>query len=247
LLAQSRTSSVATIGFSTKSYFGHEQLKAWISEVGRGQELADIQQFVVPSFPSLPLALALAPEWLLVGAQDCSAFPAGAHTGEVSAKLLAELGVDFVELGHAELRAGSDDNLVIAQKVKQATENGLDVLLCIGETKSSDPKSAAKECILQIESSGITAHNSVLAYEPVWAIGAAEPASAKHITATVELIREHFGAECPRIIYGGAAGSGLFLQVFPKVEGLFLGRMAHQPKEFLKIVSEASGVIAKSD
>jgi triosephosphate isomerase len=247
LLAQSRTSSVASIGFSTKSYFGHEQLKAWISEVGRGQELADIQQFVVPSFPSLSLALALAPNWMLVGAQDCSAFPAGAHTGEVSAKLLAELGVDFVELGHAELRASGDDNSVIAQKVKQATENGLDVLLCIGETESADPRSAAKECILQIESSGVNAQNSVLAYEPVWAIGAPEPASARHITQTVELIREVLGTECPRIIYGGAAGSGLFQNIFPTVEGLFLGRMAHQPEDFLKIVKEAAGFAADSN
>ena len=238
---------MATIGFSTKSYFGHDQLKSWISKVVSGTSIKDIQLFVVPSFPSLSAAISLAPDWMLVGAQDCSAYPEGAHTGEVSAKLLAELGVDFVELGHAELRARGDDNLLIAKKVKQATGNGLDVLLCIGETKSGNPKSAAAECILQIESSGVTADNALIAYEPVWAIGAGEPASAKHILGTVELIRQHLGTKGPRIIYGGAAGAGLFQQIYPRVEGLFLGRMAHQPEEFIDIVNEASVAIAESN
>lgn len=247
MLAQSRDNSIAAIGFSTKSYFGQEQLKSWISEVASAQAPDGIQVFVVPSFPSLPIALSLVPDWVLVGAQDCSAYPAGAHTGDVSAKLLAELGVDFVELGHAELRARGDDNSLIAKKVQQATQNGLDVLLCIGETTSADPEAAAEECLLQIESSGISAQNVMIAYEPVWAIGGSEPASAKHILETVDLIRSQLGVKGPRVIYGGAAGSGLFQQVFPTVEGLFLGRMAHQPQEFLKIAREAAGVIAASD
>ncbi len=203
--------------------------------------------FVVPSFPSLTAAISLAPSWMLVGAQDCSAYPEGAHTGEVSAKLLAELGVDFVELGHAELRARGDNNFLISKKVKQATDSGLDVLLCIGETRSGDPRSAAAECIMQIEASGVTADNALIAYEPVWAIGADEPASAKHILGTVEIIRQHLGANGARVIYGGAAGSGLFRHVYPEVGGLFLGRMAHQPQEFLDIVNEASVVIAESN
>lgn len=247
MLAQSTNNSAASLGFSTKSYFGHEQLKVWISEVGSAGSPKDIQLFLVPSFPSLALAVSAAPDWLLVGAQDCSGYPAGAHTGEVSAQLLAEIGVDFVELGHAELRARGDDNSLIAKKVQQATENGLDVLLCVGESTRAEPRLAAAECIIQIESAGVTAKNAVIAYEPVWAIGASEPASDKHIIETVELIKQHLGSSGPRIIYGGAAGSGLFQQVFPTVAGLFLGRMAHQPQEFLNIVKEASDVIAGSD
>jgi triosephosphate isomerase len=244
LLAKSKSNSRATLGFSTKSYFGHKQLSTWLSEIANFEPETEIQTFLVPSFPSLQMTLSQSPQWILVGAQDCSAYPSGAHTGEVSAELLAELGVDFVALGHAEVRARRDTNSIVAEKVSQVTQNGLDVLLCVGEIAQASIESAAAECIQQIELAGVKSDNSVIAYEPVWAIGGQEPASIEHIIGTVALIRQHFGETGPRVIYGGAAGPGLFEQIFPTVEGLFLGRMVHKPEKFRQIMNEAKSSLA---
>lgn len=243
MLAESRAVDGVSIGFSTKSYFGHEQITQWLRQLTDWNNSESIGAFVVPAQPSIERAIQTAPEWLLVGAQDCSAFPAGSQTGEVSAELLSEIGVDFVELGHAERRALGEDDRVIAQKVAQAQQHGLDVLLCVGEESPSSPATAAKLCLRQIEASQVAPASVTIAYEPIWAIGAEQPAPTGHIRETIAGINHALGSAGPRVIYGGTAGPGLLAEIYPEARGLFLGRRAHNPKAFLQVLTEAHAVV----
>ena len=244
------------IGVSTKMYLGYAQSLAWLEGI-REQLLAhdapaaatsELIAFVAPSFPVLESAARiLRGTGCQLAAQNC-AVTAGAVTGEVSAGLLAELGVQIVELGHAERRADfGEDDRVVAAKVRAATASGLRPLLCIGELEHGDAPSAARQCLQQISAalgSGTTEvidPSSVLfAYEPVWTIGAAAPATAEHINAVLRIIRKELTrSEKPvALIYGGSAGPGL-LPRLPEADGLFLGRFAHDPANFGAVLDEA--------
>lgn len=219
---------------------------------------------------------------ILPGAQDTHHEDTGAFTGEVSPAVLAEIGCRIVELGHAERRRlfGETDDSA-AKKAAAVARNGMVPLVCIGEVTrpgymsdqngsggghNVDAKelraaaeAAAAECRAQIASVLAAVPSDaevILAYEPVWAIGAAEPASAAHVVEVTRCIRR---MDCVRrrpdgslrILYGGSAGPGLFEKIAasaPKdgeegeggVDGLFLGRFAHDPHMFWKTILEVA-------
>ncbi|KAL2172897.1 hypothetical protein VTG60DRAFT_75 [Thermothelomyces hinnuleus] len=210
---------------------------------------------------------------LVVGAQDCAAADEGPYTGEVSPAVLRELGCGLAEVGHAERRRlfGETDDLV-RRKAAAAARNGLVPLVCVGEVSSPPPpppqrqdsrvdgepgaevvspgvRAAAEEVLGQVKAvlEGLDGEADViLAYEPVWAIGAPEPASAEHVRGVVRLVRESEAvrgrAGRTRIVYGGAAGPGLWGRLGGEVDGLFLGRFAHQPEQFVKMLYEVAGM-----
>ncbi|QCO97188.1 triosephosphate isomerase [Arthrobacter sp. 24S4-2] len=227
--------------------------------------------FVIPSFPVLPAAAALVGDSpLVLGAQNCG-WADGPWTGEVAPSMLAELGVRLVEIGHAERRAHFGENdAVVALKVRAADDAGLTPLLCVGEDcvgedsvgEDSIGEAAADEdtageaaaggaaaaadfVYRQIEAavSGdwTLASRLIIAYEPVWAIGAAEPADAVYVSDVVNHLRARLAAhglqELP-VIYGGSAKPGL-LPKLGGVSGLFLGRFAHDAANFGKVLDEA--------
>ncbi|KAF2966044.1 hypothetical protein GQX73_g7493 [Xylaria multiplex] len=229
--------------------------------------LQDIDVFVLPDHISLVSVISQlrhhdnpSPVPILVGAQDAFYEDAGAFTGEVSPAMLAEVGCRILELGHAERRRlfGETDDIA-ANKAAAAARNGISPLVCVGErtrppiidTTGSeggilDTKTALSEISAQVETVlNALPHsaNVILAYEPVWAIGAAAPASAPYVVAVVRAIRE---LECvcrrpmgsTRILYGGSAGPGLFSKLKDSVDGLFLGRFAHDPEQFVKTILE---------
>lgn len=249
-----RAGVTISVGVSTKMYLGYQASLRWLAEVRsvvdarpglRGNGLGAggaVRVFVVPSFPVLePARRILEGSPVLLGAQNCS-WADGPMTGEVSARMLAELGVSLVELGHAERRRlfGESDQ-VVARKVHAAVDAGLAPLLCIGETELLGHEAAAEFCVRQVRSA-VGGDDSLLpkvalAYEPVWAIGAALPAPATHVNAVAGLLREATGAACP-IIYGGSAGPGL-LPALPGVDGLFLGRFAHDAANLGRVLDEA--------
>lgn len=251
------------IGVSTKMYMGYRDSISWLgqirNEVDSRPALAAgrVVPFVIPSAPMLPAAgTVLAGSPVLLGAQNCG-WADGPWTGEVSPSLLAELGVGLVEIGHAERRRHlGEDSVQIARKVKAAVAAGLTPLLCVGEETRDDGSeagaAAAASFVHQqiadaVEGDWELASRLIVAYEPVWAIGAAEPAGAEYVSAVVRSLRALLEPQEPDagvplrslpVIYGGSAKPGL-LPTLKGTSGLFLGRFAHDAANFGKVLDEA--------
>lgn len=243
-----------TVGVSLKMYFGHRQATNWfarVAEVARANDAVargEVELFVIPTYLQIPAALvALSGTGVRVGAQDLATADSGAFTGEVSAAELAEVGVALAEIGHAERRRlfGETDD-VVAAKVAAALRNDVTPVLCIGESERLSPADAAATAIAQLHANLAAAGPGpiVVAYEPVWAIGAAEPAPVAHIRAVAGALRDEIRATRPgsRVIYGGSAGPGLLTELGDAVDGLFLGRFAHDPAALADVLAEASAL-----
>jgi triosephosphate isomerase (TIM) len=246
-----------TIGVSLKMYFSHARTIEWctaVADLARGSApvaSGDVELFVAPTFPSLvPAAAALAGSRVHLGAQDLATDDAGAFTGEVSGAELAEIGVGFVEVGHAERRRlyGETDE-VVAQKTDAALRHGIAPILCIGEPELGDPDAAAAFAIAQFDSATRIAREAshlgriVVAYEPVWAIGAAEPAGPEFIRAVCAPLKAHVAASGfagSSVIYGGSAKPGMLAALGDDVDGLFMGRFAHDPAALAQLIAEAA-------
>jgi triosephosphate isomerase len=186
------------------------------------------------------------------GAQDLGWADHGAYTGEVSGVDLALLGCSYVEVGHAERRRlfGEDDK-TIAGKFAAAVRNGLVPILCVGEADRVAPAAAADFCVGQVAAALTEIDQGVpeliIAYEPVWAIGADEPASTEHIRGVCAGIRAGVADDHrltgTRVIYGGSAKPGLLSSLGSEtVDGLFLGRFAHDPAAVAVMIDEASAL-----
>lgn len=246
--------SAVTVGVSLKTYFGHERARAWFQEVAAlardhaAVRDGDVQLFITPTYLQIVPALdAFTGTPVRVGGQDVSAEDPGPFTGEVSAAELAEVGATIAEIGHAERRRlyGETDE-VVADKTGAALRAGLTPLLCIGETERQEPADAAHVAVAQLRSAldGAPAGAVIVAYEPVWAIGAPEPAGHEHIRVVASALRATLDADAERagsvVIYGGAAGPGLLTELGDAVDGVFLGRFAHDPAALMTVLDEAA-------
>ena len=241
------------VGTSLKMYFDLPSTLRYIDSVAAISSAADqanIDLFVIPDFVTILQSkdkLKGTNIWL--GAQDCYSEDKGAYTGEVSPVTLSQAGVKIVEIGHAERRRlfGETDEDV-AKKAAAIVKNGMVPLVCIGEKNKSNIASqavgiAVSECKPQIEAALSRIPDDaevVLAYEPVWAIGASEPAGADHVVAVTQNLRALVAGRTgrTRILYGGSAGPGVFQQLKDGVDGCFLGRFAHDPKNLEKVIQE---------
>ncbi|GAB6903078.1 triose-phosphate isomerase family protein [Kineosporia succinea] len=245
-----------TFGVSLKMYMGYDQTLRWCRDVaatcGDHPVLQDgsTRLFIAPTFPAVPAAREIfrgTP--IAVGAQNLAEADSGAFTGEVGGPVLREAGALYVEVGHAERRRlyGEDEN-VVAAKTAAALRNGLVPVLCIGEPEPVSAEEAAAECVRQLVSALQTSDrrglggNVVVAYEPIWAIGAAEPAGDGHISAVCAALREAIakrpGHPDSNVIYGGSAGPGLYSRLGGSVDGVFLGRFAHDPQALKAVLDE---------
>jgi len=237
-------------------YFDLAQTQSYITAVSKLGALAqehNIDLFVVPDFISLlPAHEILKSTPVLLGAQDTYTQPRGAFTGEVSPLNLSQAGVKIVEIGHAERRRlfGETDKDV-AEKCAAVVAHGMVPLVCIGEKTHGSIASAAvgtavEECRGQVRAvldAVPDAAEVVLAYEPVWAIGAKEPAPADHVVNVARELRRMVEGRTglTRILYGGSAGPGTFEMLKEGVDGLFLGRFAHDVRNLEKVIMEMSG------
>ena len=238
----------ALVGISLKMYMGAAQTRTWVgslrSEVEARAGSDNIEVFVLPSFPLLESTSALlADSAIRWGAQDLAPDPGGAQTGEVAGSVLRELGCTYVEVGHAERRRlfGETDAMIV-DKMQQAFSNDLTPVLCVGETSRGAARFAAECCIEQVQTAlaGDLAHDVVIAYEPVWAIGASKPAEPEHVQEVCSALRRHT-ANRPgrtRLLYGGSAGPGTFGDLGGSVDGLFLGRFAHNLANVVTVLEE---------
>ena len=246
------------VGVSLKMYFGHREALDWfarVAELVRGHDAVTsgaVGLFVIPTYPQLiPAVAAFAGTPVRIGAQDVATEDAGAFTGEVSAVELAEIGVTLAEIGHAERRRlFGETDAVTAAKAAASLRNGLTPVLCIGESERLDSADAATATVAQLSAdlAGAPAGPVIVAYEPVWAIGAPAPAPAAHISAVTLALRAALESDPERagssVIYGGSAGPGLLTELGDTVDGLFLGRFAHDPAALAAVLDEAAALAA---
>ncbi|MCB9957273.1 MAG: triose-phosphate isomerase [Rhodospirillaceae bacterium] len=184
---------------------------------------------------------------VMLGGQDCHPLASGAHTGDTAAEMLADLGCSHVIVGHSERRTNHGEiDLLVAEKAKAAHRAGLVAIICIGETEAErDAGDALAVCSRQIAGSvpeGSTAENTVIAYEPVWAIGTGRtPTNADiaevHAHIRAELSRNLADADRVRILYGGSvkgSNSAEILSV-PNVDGALVGGASLNADDFWTI------------
>lgn len=244
------------VGISLKMYFGRDQTVEWcraVADIAATHPAVrdeHVQLAVLPSFLYVAeVADVFAGTPVAVGGQDLFWADAGAFTGEVSGRQLRELGCEYVEIGHAErLRIFGETPTMVAAKTAAAYRNRLTPVLCVGEAVRGTPGGAARHCRAQLDAAlyeveDTDAGSLVVAYEPHWAIGAEEPASPDYVAKTCSAIRAHLDSQ-PRfagsqVIYGGSAGPGLLTQLKGSVDGLFLGRFAHDPAALELVLTEA--------
>lgn len=199
-------------------------------------------------------------KFLKLGAQDVSVFGfEGAHTGEVSAKMLKNAGVKSVIIGHSERRKNNETNEMINKKIGAALSSGLKVIFCVGEEKRDSDGKFAEVIETQI-SEGLKGFsdsflkNLIIAYEPVWAISgsvkskADDPESAFKVAVLIrKTLMDFVGNEMARkipIIYGGSVNSenaGKFLKD-GQMDGLLVGSKSLNNKEFKKILEIADSI-----
>ncbi len=184
-----------------------------------------------------------------LGAQDAHFAAKGAHTGDISPAMLKDLGCTYVILGHSERRADHfESNELVAKKAAAAYENGLKTIICIGETeKQRDEGKTIEVCTQQILGSvpdNADASNTVIAYEPVWAIGTGKTPTAADVeeahAAVRKVLAKKLGkgtANKMRILYGGSVKPGNakeFLSL-PDVDGALIGGASLKAEDFMAI------------
>ena len=206
---------------------------------------------LAPSFTAIaPLKESLLGTNIKIGAQNCHWETSGAHTGEISADMLKELGVGFVILGHSERRQfygeTSED---VSKRAKAVIDAGLKAIVCIGETKEEFEGGSTAEVVeAQLEeslSSMASTDNLLLAYEPVWAIGtglAATPEIAQEVHALIrQKLARNFGDESVSkipILYGGSTKPENIAQLMacPDIDGALVGGASLEASTFLALV-----------
>ncbi len=182
------------------------------------------------------------------GAQDLSTETQGAYTGEVSASMLQDFGCQWVLVGHSERRARhAESSQAVAQKAQQALQHGLTPVFCVGETEleqdSGDTAAVIQAQLAPLLALGQAAcQQTVVAYEPVWAIGTGKSATPQQAQAVHALIRQllvEAGAGGSPILYGGSVNASNAAELFamPDIDGALVGGAALKPEEFLRIAA----------
>lgn len=228
----------------------------WLGVVSPQVENASCDIFLFPSIVMLgDLMDMYEGEKILFGAQNCSDKESGAYTGEVSAKQLASVGVDFVLVGHSERRQYfGETNKVVKEKMLRALQHEITPLFCCGEPIQVREKNEQKEFVKQqLEESlfllpPAAISEIIIAYEPVWAIGTglnATPKQAQEMHAYIRLlIAERFSnktADEIQILYGGSCKPANAKEIFScaDVDGGLIGGASLNADEFVQIIRAA--------
>jgi triosephosphate isomerase len=187
---------------------------------------------------------------IAVGAQDCHPAASGAHTGDISVAMLADAGARHVIVGHSERRADhGETDAIVRAKAEAVLAGGLTAIVCIGETLAQREAGRTLDVVgTQLAGSvpdGATGATTVIAYEPVWAIGTGKVATAAEIGEVHAFIRaelvNRFGAEgrAFRLLYGGSVKASNAAEIFavPDVDGALVGGASLRAADFSPIVS----------
>ena len=173
-----------------------------------------------------------------LGAQDIAGENNTKSTGQISPKMLKEFGVSYTLVGHSERREIGENNEIVASKVKQAQENKITPIICVGEKTKSAKLEVLSEQVKTALSNALN-NELVFAYEPIWAIGSGEQPTIKRINNAIKLIKStalEFGFEV-KVLYGGSVNAENYKEILKSnAEGLLIGGVSHKINDFLKIV-----------
>ena len=185
--------------------------------------------------PPFPLLSVLKGNFKL-GGQNCYLAEKGAFTGEISPNLLKDLGCEYVLLGHSERREIGESSELIAKKVEAAHAAGLKVILCAGEKAGEDFASVTFSQLDKSLPYCASKDNTIIAYEPVWAIGSGVTPTAKQIDERHKAINEKYGF---KTIYGGSVkgDNAHEISAIENVNGLLVGGASLDVEQFKKIIA----------
>lgn len=223
----------------------------FFSEFGDTALKSENEVIIAPAYPYIPLASALSKNRNIeIAAQDVYPKAEGAFTGMVGGKMLADIGVSAVIIGHSERRRiFGEPNDLIREKVKFVQENGFHLVFCVGETLSERENGSMfdvlKEQIYSAFDDNLTLapEKITVAYEPVWAIGTgvtATPEQAVEMHAFIrKILKERYGYEDSRILYGGSVKpeniQGLLSH--EDIDGALVGGASLKASSFMKLVN----------
>lgn len=201
------------------------------------------------------VARRIAATGLRLGAQQVSEYEGGAYTGEVGAAMLADVGCDYVLIGHSERRALFGDGARVARQLAAALRAGLIPVLCLGEDAGQrEARDTRAVLVGQLAAAGLLDGSTtvadmkglVIAYEPVWAIGTGNPASPGDAQQAHRWIREALGASGAEvhILYGGSVTADNVAELMdrPDVDGVLVGGASLRAEEFTAICALAAMV-----
>ena len=180
-----------------------------------------------------------------VGAQNChESSDYGPHTGFVNAKMLKDIGANYVIIGHSENREKGETNKIINQKIKNAIKAKLKIIFCIGETLKQKKNGRTKSVLQNQIKFGLDKvskkTNLFIAYEPVWSIGTGKIPNIKELEETVKFIRSRFKRKMPKILYGGSVNSENVknFRFIKELDGFLIGGASQNSKKFIDIVKK---------
>lgn len=187
---------------------------------------------------------------LMIGGQDCHAEASGAHTGDISAAQLRDAGASYVIVGHSERRSDhGETDAQVAAKARAAHAAGLAAVICLGETLAEREAGRTLEVVgRQLDASvpeGATGLNTVIAYEPVWAIGTGLTPTSAQIAEVHDFLRSRLSARMGadaahvRLLYGGSVKPGNAAEIFaiPDVDGALVGGASLKAADFSPIIA----------
>ncbi len=206
-------------------------------------EREHLELLICPPFPLLPaLHVVAGPLNIRVGAQNCHSEIKGAHTGEVSAELLADAGADYVIVGHSERRASGETDQNVHDKAVAANRADLIPIICVGESlEQREAGDAIKVVADQLNKSVPDIEDYVIAYEPIWAIGTGKIPTMDDISDMHHAIRKRVGQDI-RILYGGSVKPGNASEILavPNVNGALIGGASLEMDSLAAIAKAAS-------
>lgn len=203
-----------------------------------------------PPFLSLvPFAALVDHRVLALGAQNCHWEAEGPYTGEISPRMLQGL-VDYVLVGHSERRAAGETDEQVARKVAAAAEHGLTPILLVGEDDPGEDAIVRSQQRLRDGLSGIDVGTRpfLVVYEPTWAIGTDETASASHVRRSVEHLKgvlADMGSSDPQVLYGGSVNDDNVdvLARLDVLDGVGAGRASLDAAQFLRLIDEVAAAM----